>query len=372
MDPLDVFVYGSGFGEAVLLIWTELDKEGKQRRRAAFIDCYGGDDPDGHPALLDWRNAGAPSIALVAVTHPHLDHVRNAAIVIAAVGCNADTIAWWGGHTIERARAFYDKLRSDLSVQGEELGEAAEMTFAFLNELHALEKKVHSGRTVETPVEIVTPMHGRMLYTGVTPSGPIEFRTFSPSLGPQTHYTRWIDSQIIVSKSGRTTTVSRKGVANCTSLGFLVNCGNAQVLLGGDVEEDNWEFFKDFCDKGGLGNKPLSPLLIKVSHHGSSTGVHPHMWKPRAGFFGSGVNSARHCVVTPWRRGAVVRQLPNPAVIKEISEAGFHVWETGSELKSGVDRLARSVDSFIRFSIDPDANAINVVDRRHCRFTAPA
>ncbi len=367
--PLDVFVYGSGFGESILLIWTERDGAGT-RRRAAFVDCYGGDTPDRHPALVDWKGEGSPSVALVAITHPHLDHIRNSAVVMAAAGCNADHVVWWGGLTLDRTCAFYTLMKLVLNQNGEEPALAAGMTLNLLNELVAVRAGKSAYRTAPGTPQIHAPVCGVEpipFYSGATPHGSFEVCAFSPSIGPQTPYVEWVNAQI-KSKGGVTTTEKpkRKGLANATSLGFLILYGNAQLVLGADVEHENWVPFRQFCTTKC--RQPFDPVLVKASHHGSATGVHPDMWPVRRGFFGTGTTPSRHCVVTPWRKGT--RNLPDPVVIEQISKAGYHVWET-APLLPGVDRTTRAAGSFIRFRVDASTRNVAVQDQRFCRNTPP-
>lgn len=375
---LDVWIYGPGFGEAILLIWDE-DRNGTgTERRAAFIDCYGGRDYESHPALCQWQDAGCPDVALVAVTHPHLDHIQHASIMMEAAGCTADTILWWGGQDLRRMRAFYDQLSEDNAMREQETGKAAAMTRGFLNDITALDDGKHRCRPAGPKPDIRTAMGIDLAYEEPTAAGLLRFHSISPWLGPQTPYTEWIDSQIYTTRTGGTVVCPRKGVANCTSLGFLIEYGGAQVLLGGDMEDDNWTHFN--AARSGNGKHKdslpsLRPCLIKVSHHGSSTGHVPEMWKPGCGFFGwrgATVDDRPLCVVTPWRRGNAERHLPDPDVVRMISRAGCHVWETASSPElAGIDRNSRPCGTYIYVSVDPLHNRATVLSENLCRHTPP-
>jgi hypothetical protein len=376
--PLDIWIYGPGFGESILLMWDVEADSGGTERRAAFIDCYGGPDYESHRALRQWRSAGCPEVALACITHPHLDHIQHASVMMEAAGCNADCILWWGGHTLDRTLNFFAQMREDLSIKNQELGVTADMTWRFLNDLSFLHGDKHGCRDKEKgKPHIKTPMGVTNAYTGSTIDGPLEIYAIGPWLGPQTTYTRWIDSRIFVTPHGHAAVRPGKGVANCTSLGFLIRHGNAQVLLGGDMEVDNWtqlEKALENCDDAEL-LPALDPCVIKASHHGSSSGVIKGMWNAGSGFFDSiknGSGEPPHCVITPWRRGAASHHLPDPKVIEQIAQAGCHVWETAVTEQTGIiDKATRLVDSCIHFTIDPETNRVKEVKSHLCKHTVP-
>ena len=340
--PLDVWIYGPGFGESILLMWDVAREGGGSERRAAFVDCYGGSDQASHGTLCQWRDAGCPRVALACVTHPHLDHLQHAAVVMAAAGCSADKVLWWGGHDLRRTRAFFAQMKEDLTLRGQELGTTAGMVWEFLNDLDALDRGTHRCRTATSRTEVRASTGIDLVLSESTTEGPIEFYAISPWLGPQTAYTKWIDSQIFIAPTGETEVRPNKGVANCASLGFLVKYGKAQVLLGGDMEADNWTSFGLALRTGDYRKTlpVLNPCLIKVSHHASPTGEVAGMWVADRGFFGTFAGDGdepAHCVITPWRLGDRRWHLPqqNRAVVDRIAAAGCHVWETASRWDVG-------------------------------------
>ena len=298
---------------------------------------------------------------------------------MAAAGCTADLVVWWGGQTLRRIRALYGQMSEDMIVQEQELGITSAMTWGFLNDVDALEKGKHKCRPSGTKAEVRSPMEYDLVYSGQTANGPLEFYAISPWLGPQTAYTRWIDSQICIASGGETEVRPSKGLANCTSLGFLIKYGKAQVLLGGDIEADNWTCLRGARPKENQKDMlpQFDPCLIKVSHHGSPTGEIDGMWKPNSGFFSSLPGTDRnppHCVITPWRLGDPRWYLPKQdrAVLERIAAAGCHVWETASKSDtSPIDLSTRLTESYIHFVVDPKHNEARVIDEHFCRHTLP-
>jgi len=374
---LDVWIYGSGFGESILLMWDGIGEKGDTERYAGFIDCYGGRDYESHPALCQWLSDGCPRVALACITHPHLDHIRYASVMMAAAGCTADKVVWWGGHDLRYLRAFYAQMREDLALTEHELGLTAEMTWGFLNDLDALGKGIHKCIPMGPKASVTTAMGTDPVLSTKTADGVLRFYAVSPWLGPLTTYTKWVNSQVYTVPTGRTEVRPNRGVANCASLGFLIQYGNAQVLLGGDMEADNWaQFHTVWPSKEESAALPrVNPCLIKVSHHGSATGTIDGMWRPRSGFFSSLERCGGqepHCVITPWQMGDSRWHLPDRAVVDMISQAGCHVWETASFPSTNpIDRSTRPVGSFIHFVINPERNEVAQVSYHSCRHTDP-
>jgi len=239
--------------------------------------------------------------------------------MMASAGCLAEKALWWGGHDLRRTRAFFAQMREDLALEGKELGTTAEMAWGFLNHLVELDGGDHKGRPAGQKAGVAPAMGGELVYSEQTTDGLIEFYAISPWLGPQTAYTRWIDSQVLTTPTGITQLRPNKGVATCTSLAFLIKHGGAQVLLGGDMEADNWEHFKTARVKGPY-QLILSPLALT---------------RP----------DGRQEVAALEIRGMVRGR----AVSRSVVQA---VWRRASRSrKKGCDAGAMSVNSTIRFGL---------------------
>ncbi len=362
---LDVWIYGPGFGESILLIW---DAEGssvkKPKRQAVFVDCYGGSGRDDHQTLRQWLKKGEPEVVLVAVTHPHLDHIKGAGVVMRAVEqANLKRAVWWGGQELRRTRVVYDQ---ESMIRAAEAGKTATMTRDYLDMLIAIQDGSYAATASPRPV-VDAAMQLSTAYSGQSADGPVRFHAVSPWVLPQTPYVEWVNAKVRGTAS--------QGVANCTSMGFLIEYGDAQILLGGDVEKSNWEGLRNAQKEESYKLPPLRPCLVKVSHHSSCTGHSAGMWDAGRGFFGSADSGSEppHCVITPWRRGPPSRHLPDQDVVAMIARAGCHVWTTASDPGAiGVDRSTRPIESFIHFTVDSVRNRAMPVEQKFCRHTTPA
>ena len=121
---------------------------------------------------------------------------------------------------------------------------------------------------------------------------------------------------------------------------FVINYGTAQIILGGDMEEENWcELIKsEKCPE-------FRPCVVKVSHHGSTTGRIAGMWGA-SGFLG------KHrpvCVITPWQGGG--RKLPCLSDLDEIVDSSAATYITGAQRHRIIDRLSR-----VQFRISQEGN----------------
>jgi hypothetical protein len=143
-----------------------------------------------------------------------------------------------------------------------------------------------------------------------------------------------------IGKNGALSDTHRE--VNCISSALLVSYGQAQIVLGGDVEQTNWACLLD----SGL-CPSFAPCVVKVSHHGSSTGKVQGMWS-QAGFFG-GRGKKPVAVITPWRG-----ELPEMEVIREIQNSGFMVYVTGRNIPSS---KVRPLKSFVRIQVEQNGDA---------------
>ena len=372
--PLDVWIYGSGFGESILLIWDTPDKN---ERHAAFIDAYGGSTWESHPALRQWKAEGCPPIDCMAITHPHLDHIRNASVVLDEACPSARALLWWGGHGLQTQERFLGRLIQHHKIQDSEPRRAAHHTYLLVGDLNRLNRGRHIRRPDGTIPQILEPKEIDQCHECQTDVGPMRIHSISPWLIPQKRYTDWLNEQIVRDKNGQTIIrPSEKGVANSISLGFLIEYGEARVFLGGDMEKDNWGDFNQerVSRKCADALKQMHPCLIKVSHHGSNTGVIPGMWEKDQGFFGWRGNTEEqrpHCVVTPWRAGN--RKLPDETVLQKIAQSGCHVWQTGHWPEGhGIDKGTRPVASHVHFRVDGKQNHARKMKDVFCHHLEPS
>lgn len=296
--PLDIYIHGPGFGEMVLLRW----REGKELR-AALVDVYCPNsklDP-----FLSWlRLQGVHRLAFIALTHPHLDHICNADAILRAYEGRVDRLWRWPGLDQPSYIAYFTRLARTFS--SDELRRRA-FAVGDLFEEHIRQFYQHRlGRPELTPFQT-----GNCIYPVGPTTSTVEFICVSPWEEPLLEFLHMI--KVGIDPTRAVTHVHSK--CNLVSGGFLVRYGKAQVLLGGDMEADNWRALRassTFAD--------IDPCVVKVSHHGSRTSCVDGMWGP------TGFLSRRKpvAVITPWNR-----TLPDWGVIDTIRSSGGQVYLTG-------------------------------------------
>jgi len=319
---LDVFVCGPGFGETIVLRWQENGKT-----CGALVDAYAG--ARGLP-LINWlKDLGIESLAFVVVTHPHLDHFWNLHSVIVHFAGKVDVMWWWGGLQSSYYIAYFNHLKTVCPASGNDLGRRA-------RQLELLFKKRRKVFQAYGKPALENVLGVETLYPfGDEPKG-ISISSFSPWQGSLDKFTR-----IVRAGTEECRVEDNHQEANLASLGLIIRFGEAQVVLGGDVEEENW---KSFRQSGHCSS--LTPCLVKVSHHGSQNGTIGGMWTS-GGFFSS--RKPPIAVITPYRG-----LLPQKQIVQDIRRAGCRVFVTGQPLP-GQD--IRPWKSFVHFCVDETGNA---------------
>lgn len=322
---LDIHVFGPGFGETIILTWTGADG----KRCGAVIDACSPGEGDWLASRL--RELQVSEVTFAMATHPHLDHVRGLASGLRRAGLPILRGGYWPpivpGFWIE----YFDRLAAQDGGILASTAKAVRDWFELLGSL-SCENGVPVGSLDGSPFKAAFPaISGR--------DAEILVFRLSPWLEAMGNYGRRV--MATVKESGPI--LYSHGEVNLVSHGLLLRYGQAEIVLGGDVEKENWDLL--FGKKPG---NPIRPSFVKVSHHGSQTGANCDLWPAGAGFSGTRVEGAI-AVVTPWRLGA--RRLPDPdgSMLDRIRAAGFHVCQTGYSPRRG-----RHLDSHVSARVEAD------------------
>jgi beta-lactamase superfamily II metal-dependent hydrolase len=304
--PLDLYIHGPGFGEMILMRWKEGNKT-----RAAMVDVY---CPTSKLERFLWwlKLKHIHRLAFMAITHPHLDHLLNADDILRAYKKRVDRLWVWPGPNQAAYIPYFN--RQAATFRRRELKRRAKAISLLYEEQNRQFNQEHLGKPELTPFQ-----QPNNIYPLGQSASQMEVACISPWDKPTTDFLKIITDGIDP-KKGTITDTHRE--CNLVSGGFIIRYGQAQVLLGGDMETENWDALR-------AADQPpaLNPCVVKVSHHGSSTGCPPDMWGEN-GFLG------RHkplTVITPWKK-----KLPERSVIDKIRASGCPVYLTGA-LKPSVD-----------------------------------
>ena len=302
---IEVTVIGPGYGETVVLhlgggSWIIVDS------------CR---DDDGTPeslAYLDEIGVDAShQVHLIVATHWHDDHIDGIAETMAmcsrAIFCCSGALRRTEFLT---AVAAFDE--SEQSVPGSGMRELHEV-FDHLWATKRVPMFALADRRVlridETEVWALSPNDRR-------------FRDFLRNIG-----------QMIPDVRKSAKRVPTPG-ANAMSVVLDVRAGDAEVLLGADLERSGWRAILNSRTR-----PELRAGVFKLPHHGSADADEPGVWKSILEF-------DAHAVLTPWTLAG--RTLPTADDVRRILSRTPHAWTTARPGRSRRPRQPKAVERTVR------------------------
>jgi beta-lactamase superfamily II metal-dependent hydrolase len=276
VSQLGVHVLGEGFGESIVLSFPN--------GSAGVVDCFARKLPARdhaermrvNPTLRFLRNdLKADRLAFVALTHPHEDHGRGLSHLLRDYEGAIDEIWLFPGfETIDLGKYFAAVVKTQGALAVEEMLGDAPGTFAeelmTVRELCAKAiakgnpkrarfryfrgpRRAHVKGEPDVSLSFIGPPDGLAeAYIGQMTNGVKELLradgTVDPAWDPRDVNHNWISPCL------------------------LIEYGETRVLLGGDMEEPAWASVEKELDDGEANLDGLGCHLMKVSHHGSSTG----------------------------------------------------------------------------------------------------
>ncbi|MDA0812147.1 MAG: hypothetical protein O3C21_07160 [Verrucomicrobia bacterium] len=355
---LDLWIHGPGYGESIVLVWDESKSDGSSRR-AAVIDSYGDvRTPQDSFACRKLKELGDPPLAFVCGTHPHFDHVATLHDLLGQHAARIERVFWWGGHHRSVVGAYFGALLQHANARNppRRLSDGICSQLYFIHWTRWLAGDFEPGQLA---LAQETSFIGvQRAYSGELPDGQgrIDVWAISPFLGPQKAYRTELEA--CIRRDGKADRMPKR-TANETSLAFLIQFGQTQIILGGDANSKNWHLFREEWERQRAANPSLpklNPDIIKVSHHGSKTSVSAGMWPADEGLFGTRRRGGRPqlAVVTPWSKNAnsSKRTLPDVDVLEAISAAGCDILVTGGDSSDPYLQDASYEDSHVHLRVD--------------------
>lgn len=302
---IEVTVIGPGYGETVVLhlgdgSWIVVDS------------CR---DDDGTPKSLVYLDEigvdASRQVLLVVATHWHDDHIDGIAETVAvcsrAVFCCSGVLRKTEFLT---AVAAFDENEPFITGSGmrelrevfDNLGATERVPVFALADRRILQTK-------ETEVWALSPNDRR-------------FRDFLRSIG-----------QMIPDVTEATSRMPTPG-ANAMSVVLDVRAGDAEVLLGADLERSGWKAILNSRTR-----PELRAGVFKVPHHGSADADEPSVWKSILDF-------DAHAVLTPWTLAG--RVLPTTTDVRRILSRTPHAWTSAPPGRSRRVRPQKAVDRTVR------------------------
>lgn len=295
---LGVHVFNSGIGESIVL---ELPGN-----KWGVVDCYTHSltDHSANSALQFLRERNVARLEFVALTHPHADHFRGIGQLLECF----EVVEFWrfGAFTpAQLAERLAEHMLSEATCLKPGEIENADCFTSLLGQVEHL----HRAKRIKQLRFLVGE---QSLYPlPREQAGILEIRSFAPTGNMVNKYQNRIVSCFDGDHFARHRAKNPRH--NQVSAALHLRYGETVVLLCGDVEKAGW---KDALQN--FGPQALDSDVVKVSHHGSSTGYIKSLW---ASFSRTGKPVA---VVTPYE----LHNLPHSDALRHIMEHSESLYST--------------------------------------------
>ncbi len=312
-ERLEIHVIGGRKGESIVVRFPG--------------DCWGVVDnytpvlrePESNRTLQLLKSRNVERLSFLCLTHPHVDHYRGMHHLLRAFSPNR---IWIFGATTHRD--LYAKVAALSKVQAEsshfqsEEDEAADELVEILDWI----RNECRNRQRRIPLEVKRLQLGMSLLK-LDSDPPLCVSAVGASGGRALVYEDSLSDCFRPDGGGLRERVPREQ-HNIISGGLLIDYGQARIILGGDIDREGWKETLNTVGK----EMGLRSQLIKVSHHGSSTGYCDGLWEA----FSPGRSAV--AVLTPYTS----QGLPNPGALAHISQHARAV------LSSSVEAAALATD----------------------------
>lgn len=299
---LEVHAFGSSHkGEGIILRLPD-------GQYGAVDCCFRGDiaNPNQNPMVAFLKEKKVKKLAFICLTHPHDDHYFGLSQLMDA----APPDEFWTPAAMhpESLRNIILAEWSDAVRQGDikasrQLKELEQIYKTWKN----LKRQTKANRQTKRAGG------GTRLYPNQMPRSPdFTIEAFSPSGHEIEGYEESLKHCF---HDGRPKNKFPSLKHNRISVGLLVESDQFAVVLGGDVEQVNWKKAID----GVASDRWKAVRLIKVSHHGSTTGNSSELWD-----FIRTSNRSMNAVVTGYKSSG----LPEAVVLTDLLEIADHVYCT--------------------------------------------
>lgn len=293
---IEVSIVGTGKGESVVVNFCN--------RLVGIVDCC----EEILPRKEHWREGMLgqvlakcpdPVFAFIVLTHPHLDHFAGMDRLFKAVAREVKRVCLFQGVTeyelaelfrVQRATPqigktpykFYQRFKTVLEVFERELSTYQRLRAS--DALTLLDLRFRSGdQAVDVRVRCLSPSAD-------------DCRTFMQQARTSS-----------VLAMGLGSSASLRQACNSVSVVTVIDFGGTRILLGADAEHSTWN---QILRKNSLTD--LRSNLLKVSHHGSPTGMNAALAAALSKGRGGAENTV--AVVTP----AFRHQLPTDDVLAHL------------------------------------------------------
>lgn len=266
-------------------------------KRFAVVDSCGLTEPEDNPMVAFLQDRGVKSLAFACLTHPHADHYRGLLSIIElfppdfflrSPAFSGTEVRRLVEYELRKAKSASDKRKA--------------------HEMKRLEQHMLTKRL---PVKFggsTTRVYPKSLVKNPT----LTIHSFAPCGAQVLEYSESLGKCWTPLGTMKEKFPNLKH--NDISVGLIVRGKRFSIVLGGDVTQSNWLAALDehsFEDA----------IFVKVSHHGSKTGVCAGQWETFSR------NQPPVSVTTSWKD-----ELPEQSVLQKVTKHSKETYCTGGHV----------------------------------------
>jgi beta-lactamase superfamily II metal-dependent hydrolase len=262
-EPIEVHVFGAKKGESIVVrlpgdVWGVVDNYTPTLSR-----------PESNPTLRFLLERGVKRLSFLCLTHPHDDHYKGMSHLLETF--RPDKVWLFGSMT---HRTLYSMVAEVLRAGAEsgtvDIGDSEKVDE--LVRIFDLIEAEYEDAQRQPRFEVLRLQLGMPLLT-LTSSPAVRVVSIGASGGRILRYERTLAK--CFDSNGEFLAKELPGVNhNMVSGGLLVEYGQARIVLGGDIDAEAWEE-----TVRSVPPEHLASALVKVSHHGSTSGYCNGLWK---------------------------------------------------------------------------------------------
>lgn len=238
----------AGFGESIIVNVSPNNLWG-------LIDCYSSSyDPDSNPVLEILKKYEVKELEFLCWTHPHYDHSKGLSHILKKYKNNIKSI--WKFSPFTNPKDLYRYAKSSFKSKHDNNYDILE-TYELLTEYRKKKGEIIHFERIE---DLYVDKSINLNIFGLGPS-PNTLEEIQDSFKDHINIISYGENSMLTSIE-----VEEPNI-NSVCGAILINFGDTIIILGADVENENWDYI--FKENNKKHKFTLSPNLLKISHHGS-------------------------------------------------------------------------------------------------------
>lgn len=299
------YVLNSGIGESIIINLLPIDKWG-------VVDCYSNSkNPRYNPTLNLLDKQKVTELEFLCWTHPHHDHYKGLSHVLKHYENKIKRIWMFPSNAIEELVYMAMQLKQEkleklarlkreakLKKRADELKDKIEESKELIRIINKINRLLENNINFNSLFSIQC-LYNQPIENSISKNIDIRIYCLGPCAKIVRQYNGKIKNYVYINTDNlleETICIDDDKPppgANMICGALFIQFGETKILLGADVEKDNWEeILKENKSNVDL---DLSSDLVKISHHGSINGICNGLWESLS------YNKAPIGVVTPYR-----------------------------------------------------------------------